>query len=320
MRKQEIIDSLYEKLKSLSETIWERQHSLAQIEKWVNQFEERDSILDDERVHALYLLTNFIYFGQTEIRALLVSLYRDLFRAPIIHNIRRTHGDTTDTAFLTNEFQKQLDATKFLGVGNPSESGVHLLYYFRQENSLPKNAFINSHEIFSRDTVGTSQVLSLRDDKINNYVFIDDLCGSGTQAEQYSRDLVDPLRNLKSDVKIHYLVMFATEIGLESVRALNRYDSVASVYELDPSFKVLEPASRIFTAQDGRYDRLKVRATCEKHGKQLWAKHPLGYKDGQLLLGFNHNTPDNTLPIFWGEGAPPQAWEPMFKRYHKNYG
>jgi hypothetical protein len=63
-----------------------------------------------------------------------------------------------------------------------------------------------------------------------------------------------------------------------------------------------------------------VRATCEKYGQHLWAADPLGYKDGQLLLGFSHNTPDNTLPIFWSEGHPPRLWEPMFKRYHKNYG
>ncbi|KGF67816.1 hypothetical protein LL06_20185 [Hoeflea sp. BAL378] len=311
---------LYEKLKSLSETIWERKHSLNHIEEWVRQFSADDNVVDDERIHALYLLTNFIYFGQIEIRALLVSLYRDLFRTRIIHDIRRSNGNTTDVDFLQDEFLRKLKATRFLGVGNPSESGVHLLYYFRQENSLPKTAFINSHEIFDRETMGKSQVLSVRDKNIEHYVFIDDLCGSGTQAEQYSKDLVEPLRDLMPDVKIHYLVLFATDAGLKAVRDLKRYDYVASVFELDPSFKALEPESRIFSNRDGRYDRLKVRATCEKHGMNLWAKHPLGYKNGQLLLGFSHNTPDNTLPIFWGEGDAALPWTPMFKRHDKIYG
>ena len=31
-----------------------------------------------------------------------------------------------------------MSATGFLGVATPSESGVHLLYYFRQENNLQK--------------------------------------------------------------------------------------------------------------------------------------------------------------------------------------
>jgi len=319
MTKQEVVDQLYQKLKLLSETIWERQHSMRHIESWVSQFSSQENVLDDEQIHALYLLTNFVYFGQAEIRALLVSLFRDLYRTPIIHEIRRSNGNTVDTNFLQTEFNKRLVSTRFLGVGNPSESGVHLLYYFRQENSLPRTSFINSHEIFSRETSGTSQLLSVRDAQIERYVFIDDLCGSGTQAEQYSRDLVEPLRKLKPDVKIDYLVLFATDLGLKAVRDLKRYDHVASVFELDSSFKALEPESRIFSGQDGRYDRTKVRATCQKHGQRLWPTHPLGYKDGQLLLGFNHNTPDNTLPIFWGEGSGKSPWEPMFKRYHKNY-
>ena len=51
---------------------------------------------------------------------------------------------------------------------------------------------------------------------------------------------------------------------------------------------------------------------------QLAAKHQLGYGDGQLLLGLFHNTPDNTLPIFWfnEEG---KEWYPIFKRYNKIY-
>lgn len=290
------------------------------IRSWVEQFSPEDDVSDDQQVHALYLLSNFTYFGQIEIRGLLVSLFRDLFRAPLLHEIRRQNGDTTDRNFIENVFQEKLKRTRFLGVGNPSESGVHLLYYFRQENDLPKTAFINSHEIFARDPDGSARTLALRDSEIEHYVFIDDLCGSGTQAELYSRDLIEPLRDLNPDVKIHYLVLFATDDGLNAVRGLNRYDSVASVFELDESFKALEPGSRIFTQDDPRYNRIKIRTTCEQKGHNLWPAHPLGYKDGQLLLGFSHNTPDNTLPIFWCESSGPNPWKPMFKRYHKDYG
>ena len=55
---------------------------------------------------------------------------------------------------------------------------------------------------------------------------------------------------------------------------------------------------------------------CEKYGSTLWNMHPLGYKDGQLLLSLFHNTPDNTLPIF---GVENTTWTPIFKRFHKIY-
>ncbi|API56107.1 hypothetical protein BMW22_29705 (plasmid) [Rhizobium leguminosarum] len=303
------------KLKKLTETTWHGRILEPDINRWVSQFAKAPDIDTDEQLHALYLLGNFIYFGQTEIRELLKSLYRELFRTPAIHAIRRAHGDTTDWNLLETEFDKYQSTTRFLGVGNPSESGVHLLYYFRQENDLPRSLFIHSHQIFSRDTSASVPALRVRNEDIETYVFIDDLCGSGTQAAEYSQDIVEPLRKLKPDVKIHYLILFATADGLKAIRDLKQYDNVTAIYELDHSFSSLEPASRIFSHPDTPFDRAKVKATCEKYGSNLWAAHPLGYKNGQLLLGFNHNTPDNSLPIFWRETS---TWRPIFKRYHKD--
>jgi hypothetical protein len=95
---------------------------------------------------------------------------------------------------------------------------------------------------------------------------------------------------------------------------------VDSVFEIDDSFKCLEPGSRIFPPSETIFDRNKTLAMCQKYGAQLCPAHPLGYKNGQLLIGFSHNTPDNTLPIFWAESKTPSPWIPMFKRYHKIYG
>ena len=45
--------------------------------------------------------------------------------------------------------------------------------------------------------------------------------------------------------------------------------------------------------------------------------YPLGFNDGAYLIGFEYNTPDNTLPIFWGTS---NNWKPIFTRYEKIYG
>lgn len=316
MDREEIEDLLVSKIKRLTETTWHGRILEPEINQWVSQFQRgTDDIASDEQLHALYLLGNFIYFGQEEIRELLKSLYRDQYRTPAIHAIRRASDDTSDSALLEQKFKSYQEKTRFLGVGNPSESGVHLLYYFRQVNNLPRSLFIHTHQIFDRDSSASVPTMRVRDNDIDTYVFIDDLCGSGTQAEEYSRDIVDPLRKLKEDVKIHYIVLFATTAGLEAIRRLGRYDEVLAIYELDESFSALEPASRLFSHPDTPFDRLQVRKTCQKYGSTLWPGHPLGYKNGQLLLGFNHNTPDNALPIFWRETP---TWRPIFKRYHKD--
>ncbi|MET3518856.1 phosphoribosyltransferase-like protein [Mesorhizobium abyssinicae] len=312
--REEIFDALIKKIKQLTETAWYGKVLEPDVRQWLEQFEASDDVRSDEQLQALFLLSNFVYFGQREVRELLRSLYRDLFKTPAIHSIRRANGDTKDTELLNRQFAEHLSKTRFLGVGNPSESGVHLLYYFRQENRLHSNQFINTHEIFARDPASGTATIRIRNSAITDYVFIDDLCGSGTQAAQYSQDIIDPLRALNPALKVHYLVLFATQRGLDSIRSLHRYNTIAAVYELDDSFKALEPDSRIFNAINVDFDRVKVKATCMKYGTRLWARHPLGYKDSQLLIGFNHNTPDNTLPIFWAD-AP---WRPIFKRYHKN--
>ncbi len=194
-------------------------------------------------------------------------------------------GITTNIDFLRTQFKEKLDNTRFLGVGNPSESGAHLLYFFRQENRLPKNLFINSHEIFRRDTSSSGNAQVIRDNDVAHYVFIDDLCGSGTQAKEYSIDLVTPLKLQNPDVRVYYFVLFGTAKGLDAIRSLRCFDSVGAVFELDDSFQSLEPSSRIFSRSSAPFVREKVKQTFQRYGSQLWPAHPLGYKNGQLLIG-----------------------------------
>ncbi len=78
-----------------------------------------------------------------------------------------------DSDKIDEYYIKELNKTRFLGVGNPSESGVHLLYYFRQENCLSEKCFINAYDIFNSDY---SRGLELCDPTINHYVFVDDFC------------------------------------------------------------------------------------------------------------------------------------------------
>lgn len=317
--KAQYLDDFQSQIKFLNDMVWESRINMVHIRNWLDQFAESNSIEDDEQLQAMFMLTHFIYFGQSEIRELLKSIYRDLFRSPLLHEIRRTNHDTLDRVFIEQQFSECLDRTRFIGVGNPSESGSHLLYYFRQQNDLPKTLFINTHEIFRRTSVaGEPDKIEIRDPDLNYYIFIDDLCGSGTQATDYSKELVGPLKLEKPDAKVFYFVLFGTTDGLKAVRDLNCFDRVAAVYELDETFRSLEPVSRIFHGEASPFIRSKIRLTCEVHGTKLWSDYPLGYKGGQLLLGFNHNTPDNSLPIFWADEA--MGWKPIFRRYHKDYG
>lgn len=323
-------------LKVLNETVWERRMSEPRIEAWLGNFSTSvPADTEKNALHALHLLSQFMYFGNRELKALLLALYRDLYRYPIIQDIRKRENDTLDSDVIYRAFVEELKATRFLGVGNPSESGVHLLYYFRQENDLPKEAFIHTHEIFSRRVppqnpgcfslpglkAGRRPELMIRDPSIRHYVFLDDLCGSGTQAIDYSREILQTLSDMGSTAKVYYYVLFATSAGMKRVRENARYDRTACVFELDDSYRCLD-SSRYFDPPVAGIEQAFARDLCERYGARLWPDDPLGYKDGQLLVGFHHNTPDNTLPIIWSDNIPAGGhvrWEPAFRRYWKKY-
>lgn len=303
------------KIKTLSETVWEGKAKEPEINEWLENFDPETDDSDSEHLHALYLLSNFMYFGNREIRELLKALYRDLYKYPIIESIRKDNNDRTDADFLTQAFERECDQTRFLGIGNPSESGSHLLYYFRQENALPKDLFIYSHQIFSR--TGTPPKLSIGNSQIKRYVFIDDLCGSGSQAKRYSREILEPLKQLAPNIWVAYYTLFATKSGLDVLKN-TLFDDVDTVFEFDDSNRCLCDVSRYFPEDESRISRDFAKAMCLKYGERLYPAHPLGWKDGQLLVGFHHNTPNNTLPIIWYD-EPKPPWKPIFRRYPKIY-
>jgi len=316
----ELVERLERKVKTLSETVWENKCEKDFLEKWLSNFKRNGISSETDVLHSLYLLSQFMYFASNEIRYLLQSLYRDKYKYPIVEKIRKENGDTTDTVLIDSQFQEQLKKTRFLGLGNPSESGCHLLYFFRQENGLEKDLFIHGHQAFSRNAEGNTE---LRSPDVTRYVFIDDFVGSGDQAISYSKELVLQIKELDRSIQIEYLPLFATTEGINHVREEVLFDRVDSIYELDKSYKCFDEGSRYQPTDEYStlIDWIEVQKMCKKYGEGLVGKdNCLGYDDSQLLLGFNYNTPDNSLPIFWFDYPVKSKWNPFFRRYPKLYG
>lgn len=310
---------LFDKLELLNARLWEQKVKREVIERWLDNFVRNPNSEQSEREHALYLLSQFVYFGLKEVRELLRALFRDHYRYPIVEEFRKAHEDTTDLAAIQTYVRNELDATRFLGMGNPAESGTHLLYYFRQVNRLPKSAFLTELELVDRRYDAADAKLS--DPTIGRLVFIDDFCGSGAQAKAYSSKLLGLLRDIaersETSLRISYLVLVATEEGIASVREDTDFDNVSAVFELDGSYKCLGDNARQFASPPDGIDRQVAHKLALEYGSLLWPEHPMGYKNSQLLMGFHHNVPDNSLPILWWDES--DSWAPVLPRYHKIY-
>jgi hypothetical protein len=126
------------------------------------------------------------------------------------------------------------------------------------------------------------------------------------------------MKRLDPNVRVSYYVLFATQAGLKKIGRESAFDNVGCVIDLDGSFRAFGKRSRYFTRCPKRVTLRSSRAFCLKYGQRLFSD-PLGYRNSQLMIGFHHNTPDNTLPIFW-YGEDESIWRPIFKRYQKYYG
>lgn len=310
------IEQLREKLDILSIHVWDSVLSRADIEKWLANFNGAALEVDEERLNALHILGNFCLFGVEEVRELLFSVYRDLYLYPIVQEVRKSTPGHDDLKEIQASVEKVASATRFLGMGNPSESGQHLLYYLRQVTGLPRERFISAQDVLIN---GCELSVNVRD--VTHLVFIDDVLGSGDQAVEYSNSFVKKVKEIAAregrEIHIWYFVIFARAEGLARLRA-TEFDMVEAVHEIQDSEVSFSENSRVYTdclPGVSREHGLKLART---YGEKLAPGHGLGYKNGQLLLGFRHNIPDNTLPIIWAKNTT-IPWVPAFPRYDKVY-
>ncbi len=314
-----------ETIRILVAQAWDHEIDWPQISAWTKNF-TGDAINndDEEQLYALYMLSRFMYFSKKLIREMLKSLYRDYFMGPLIQRIRRNSKDTHDIGLLKSLFNSELELTRFIGVGNPAESGAHLLYYFRQVNYLSKDLFTDFDSAFSQSTLRSpkqskNDVFLPRNPGIKRYVFFDDLVGTGLQSKTYLKEKLEKIRNANLNLEIRFMCLFSSTKGLDFMNSSEMFNGKAScLFELDKTYTAFDQDQRYFSSSPDWFTINTLYNIAYHYGSIIRPNHPLGYGKSQLLLGFTHNTPDNTLPIFWDEGHV-QPWSPIFQRYNKVY-
>jgi hypothetical protein len=298
---------------------WDNEVGWPEISAWLNNFTGRHTDVAREQMYCLFALTRFMYFGKRLMREMLKSLYRDHFEAPLMQRIRRNYKDTRDVDVLREKYTQELNATRFIGVGNPAESGTHLLYYFRQVNGLPNHLFTDIPTAFSPAAEKKSGEIRYEPlENVTRYVFFDDIVGSGRQVTTYLQRHLQRIKAGTRPPEVRFMSLFATSTGLAKISDPAFFGAM-SLFELDESYAAFEDHSRYFKKSPVDFELSTMKAIARTYGRQLWRAHPLGYDNQQLLLAFSHNTPNNVPPIFWSDGSR-VPWTPVFMRFGKIYG
>lgn len=267
----------------LNELVWENKLDPFMIEQWLENFDTKS-----DKLEMLELLSKFTYYNEKEISSLLTSSF-ELLKSylSLIHLNQKI--EISDL----NEFVK--NNCYFVGTWeNPSKSGVHLLYDFRVLNKLPPRIFCNT----VKDVPKNAPFV----------IFLDDIAGSGRQASDFWNLRVIKERKHLTNTKFLYLVLVGNEKGIEYIETKTKI-KVLPVVKLDDRYKLFSKSSIYFP---DKKKRQKVQKICEKYGKRLYANNPLGFANSQMLIGFHHNIPDNTLPIIWENK---NNWDPIFPRF-----
>ena len=325
------VSRLYNDILTIEKNVWKNNLGKPEIETWLDQF--NGDFIDEEleKKYMLYALSKFMYFDQKLVREMLKSLYRDNIQPLILQEVKNSHDKILSEAEIRSYFNTELSQTKIIGIGNPSESGTHLLYLFRQINKLSTKLFSDIYECFepyidsnqNEDDDKKAKISWRKNTKsavgdeilnIKRYIFFDDLVGGGTQVEKYLGNLLQCIRLSHTDVDIFFFSLFATQEGINHLNKPELFNGKAKcLFELDETFKACSNDSRITSNKPDWFDIAMFKNLIKHYGQKI-SSTPFGHGDCQLFIGFFHNTPNNTLPVFWVN----KDWYPIFPRFGKS--
>jgi hypothetical protein len=258
------------------------------IALWINQFKRfalRDVVWK--------LLCNLKYYTTEEIKKIYKNYLTTYFNVEDIRGKKVLFlGEAGATSgILVTTFIKGLSSE----YGGISEDEIRLLVKL-EENEFDIN-LLNK----------------LREGDFSDIVYLEDIIGSGTQARKNLNVLLNHLEKVGvNNVKIHYWYVCASSKSIvENIK--KSYPTTVHI----PDGYTLEKHNLKYVLDEYYLDpkeREEIKKILSKICKDLltknnpvsWAeKFPLGFggeEGGELLVVFELNCPNNTIPIFWRDG------------------
>lgn len=287
-------DELMDEIMHISTTVWSSEIGKKDIERWLRNFKGEVFDIKYERLIALWLLSHFTYYNTDEVRHLCKVVYYDLLHLVVLKDLS---SGMPIRESISQFFQK----SSIISPEKTSGSGGFIAYYFRQENNLAMDLFNYYYK-----NIGTD---------IENIILIDDVIlteGKNGQMHGFLENIV----NHHKGKNIFLLTLIASNEAYECLRKSFPLVDIVTAIKLDNRDRAFAQESDIFATCKELMALGKKFATYYGNKINIGGASPLGFSDGQYTFGFFYNTPDNTLPIFWGQI---NGWMPILKRYHKKY-
>ena len=139
-------------------------------------------------------------------------------------------------------------------------------------------------------------------------ILFDDISGTGGTVNAFLKEHQDHLRGKETILNLICVTPDARKEIKEELMKINLKVQLVVEHEYDKVFSKHEFLGE--THQESLY----------KFEEQIWGRsnnNILGYKDSQILIGFSHNIPNNTISSFWYHPdfrGLKKNWNALFKR------
>ncbi|MEW8963007.1 phosphoribosyltransferase-like protein [Paraclostridium dentum] len=190
----------------------------------------------------------------------------------------------------------------FPSVGNVYNSSSEMIPLIREIDREKGNIYLY------KDTIvhGIEEI----SDDIESVIFFDDISGTGGTIIKFLEKNIDFIR----EKEIYINLVAITKVAKIEIDKFKQENNDLKIYlkykyEFDKAFEHLD------RLECGHKDKI------HKFEEDVWGqnnKNILGYEDSQLLVGFEHNIPNNTISSFWLSSdmlREEKKWNPLFHRY-----
>jgi len=291
-------ERLFRTLIEKNDVHW-RRLSREEILCWLHNFEAHEVRC------ALVLADNILYYSLNDIRYLFRYILTNKVKILLLNEVVSSLPPD-----LENWFENYLrERCVFVGFGRAGKSCGSMVTIFKQSHKIHGLKYYDLGEFLLKPELNN----------IERIFLIDDFLGSGNQALTEWRRKVDAkdeksnslekIKNENPNLIINYLALVGCDVGIKTLESSSPIKVIVGE-ELDDRFKCFSSNSVIF--KDTRL-RKKAKKIMEEKGRILY-KFPLGYGDLELAVAFNHNTPNNTLPVIW-KSPDDGCWFPLFERF-----
>lgn len=273
---------------------------------WIQQFQTQE-----EKFFCACLLSRLIFRSKNQIYSLITALFQSNLNNCCFNEV------ITQGELIRKLISKKNDPRiRLVPVINdddpPTKSGPLIIRYTKKRFNLNEKWMIWSAKL--------PKIFETENDiKI---IFIDDFCGTGKQFDKFFQQIIshendDKLfwnKIFKQNIQIIYSPLIAYEDGLLYLRF--KYPFIKFT-----TCELLKSNNNFF--EDKNWEELsnkKITSSQAKQWLELFWKGKgfskssipfLGYESMGLTIGFEHGTPNNTLPIFWQSN---QNWKPLLER------